>query len=77
MQVSMFTTAGCHLCEQAYELLLSVAADTGLEITQVEIGDDDQLVETYGIRIPVVQSEDGRELNWPFSETDIRQLISN
>jgi len=77
MQVLLFTTAGCHLCEQAYQLLQTVAADTDLEIHQVEIGDDDQLVASYGVRIPVVQRKDGHELNWPFDETDIRQLISN
>jgi len=75
MQLSFFTTAGCHLCEQAAALLQHVAADTPLDIIAVEIGDDEALVERYGIRIPVVQFEDGEELNWPFDELTIRQSI--
>ncbi len=77
MRISLFTTAGCHLCEQAFELLQLVSTSYSLDIVAVEIGDDDKLVEQYGIRIPVLQFEDGEELNWPFDEAIIRQAIAN
>lgn len=77
MRISLFTTAGCHLCEQAFELLQLVSTSHSLDIVAVEIGDDDKLVEQYGIRIPVLQFEDGEELNWPFDEAIIRQAIAN
>jgi len=75
MQLSLFTTAGCHLCEQAAELLLPIAEDFPVNVTAIEIGDDDALVERYGIRIPVIKFEDGEELDWPFDEHTIRQYI--
>lgn len=77
MQVSLFTTAGCHLCEQAYALLKQVSTAYPLEIVCVEIGDDDKLLEQYGLRIPVVQTVAGSELNWPFTELELNQFISN
>lgn len=77
MQLSLFTTAGCHLCEQAAALLTPITEDVPLDITAVEIGDDETLVARYGIRIPVVQFEDGEELDWPFDEHTLRQTIAS
>lgn len=68
MTVELYTTAGCHLCELAYEILLQ----SGVAITPVEIGDDDALVKRYGILIPVVKFADNSELNWPFEQHDIK-----
>jgi hypothetical protein len=76
MRIILFTTQGCHLCEQAHELLLDVADKEPLDITLQEIGDDDDLVARYGIRIPVVQFPDKYELDWPFSQSDIEAIIS-
>jgi glutaredoxin len=74
MQVTLYTTLGCHLCEQAETLLLSCKQSSPkLDIVSQEIGDDDDLVEKYGIRIPVVALPDGQELGWPF---DLEQLES-
>lgn len=77
MQLTLFTTEGCHLCEEAHELLLNVADDHPLQVKLQEIGDDEQLVARYGIRIPVVQFPDYQELDWPFSETDIERIITS
>lgn len=77
MQIILFTTQGCHLCEQAHELLLNIADKQPLQIQLQEIGDDDDLVARYGIRIPVVQFPDEEELDWPFSESDIETIISH
>lgn len=69
--VTLYTTAGCHLCELADAILQSFSNNNPLTITHVEIGDDDSLTERYGITIPVVQFEDGSELNWPFTEAEL------
>jgi hypothetical protein len=77
MRVTLFTTEGCHLCEEAHELLLNVADNHNLQIDLCEIGDDDALVARYGIRIPVVQFADKDELDWPFNESDLKQIITS
>lgn len=72
--ITLYTTAGCHLCDLAYHILMQ----SELTITQLEIGDDDGLVERYGMLIPVVKFADNSELNWPFDlqgiATKVRQL---
>ena len=74
--VILYTTAGCHLCDQAEGLLQQVALNHALTITATEIGDDDLLVENYAVRIPVLRKSSGEELYWPFNLADIESFIS-
>jgi len=71
----LYTTAACHLCEQAETLLQQAAQNHPLVITATEIGDNDQLVDRYGIYIPVIQKQTGEELFWPFNLTDLEKFI--
>lgn len=76
MIVTLFTTAGCHLCDLAEAILLTIPSHYDLEITQIEIGDSDELVERYGIRIPVVKFSDESEIGWPFEQNDIESKLN-
>lgn len=73
MRVTLFTTAGCHLCELALTQLQTLQQQLPIDIHSVEIGDDDALVAEYGVRIPVVKCADTAELGWPF---DLPQLLA-
>ncbi len=73
--IILYTTAGCHLCELADAMLQSLSVENELVIHYMEIGDDDNLTERYGLTIPVVRFEDGSELNWPFTEADLESKL--
>lgn len=73
MSVVFYTTVGCHLCEQARELVAMVAPD--LTLTLVDVAEDDELLARYGERIPVLMKE-GRELGWPFGLLDVQQFLA-
>lgn len=78
MPVTLYTTAGCHLCEQARTLLLTV--DPQLEIQLVDVADDDALMAAYGERIPVIRYGEGepggqKELAWPFGLLEARAFL--
>jgi glutaredoxin len=75
--VILYTTAGCHLCELADNLLQQINQNLPLTIKHTEIGDDDELVEKYGITIPVVEFANGHQLNWPFTLDEIIAQINN
>ena len=47
IELTLFTTAGCHLCEQAQALLNQVNQQT-IEVHPVDIALDDDLLEQYG-----------------------------
>lgn len=72
MHLIIYTTTGCHLCELADTILQSL----NLDVTHTEIGDDDELVERYGVRIPVVRFPDGSEISWPFEQHDIENKLA-
>lgn len=78
----LYTTVGCHLCEQAEAVLQAVAADGAVDRaasdwTSVEISDDPALVAAYGLRIPVIrlQGQD-EDLGWPFDEAAVRDYLA-
>ncbi len=70
--LTLYGTAGCHLCHDAQSLL----ARMKLVWCDVDIVDDDTLLERYGTRIPVLQHEQ-HELNWPFLEKDVLNLLAH
>ena len=73
MSVVLYTTVGCHLCEQARELVSTVAP--AITLTLVDVAEDDELLARYGERIPVLMKE-GRELGWPFGLLDVQQFLA-
>src|SRR5579875_2874608 len=57
--VVFYTKPGCHLCEQAEELLEDLHADYDLRITPVDITSDLAVFARYRYEIPVVVVEEG------------------
>ncbi|MFT6038193.1 MAG: glutaredoxin [Candidatus Azotimanducaceae bacterium] len=78
VKITLYTTLGCHLCELALHLLQQAQQAQGLElqIVEVEIADDDELMERYGIRIPVLRVANA-ELGWPFDDEGLGHFLGN
>jgi hypothetical protein len=76
----LFTTSGCHLCEQA-EVLLKMAMDDTQQLHLEEISASEDLMQKYGIRIPVLgaytSGGEWQELGWPFSAAEIEKFIAS
>lgn len=53
-QVTFYTKAGCHLCEDARAMLDEIAAQTAYTLTEIDIRSDRALFERYRYRIPVI-----------------------
>lgn len=78
MIVELLGTSGCHLCEVAERLVRRIAPSMGVQVQHTDIASDDALVDTYGIKIPVLRSIAGgkSELNWPFDEESLIAWLS-
>ena len=75
-EVILYTTAGCHLCEQAARMLEQLRADSLLGFDAIDIAEDESLVDLYGLRIPVVRNPvSGAEAGWPFSRDELLDLL--
>ncbi|WP_067219597.1 glutaredoxin family protein [Marinomonas gallaica] len=71
--IVLYGTLGCHLCEEAEIWLRHFFGDVGL--THIDIADDEQLVNQYGLRIPVL-SNGVIEADWPFNEAKVDKVLS-
>jgi hypothetical protein len=79
-QLTLFHTAACHLCEEAHGLISGYLSEQGkaenTQLTLADIADDPALLERYGTLIPVLRDDaSGRQLNWPFDQTDLAQWL--
>jgi len=72
----LFGTLGCHLCEKAEQVLQPFVAQ-GLVVELLDIIESSEWLERYSLTIPVLRRVDnGQELNWPFDENDVLQLLA-
>lgn len=72
----LYGTGGCHLCEEAESLLLTLARSRPLAWRGQDIIEDEALVTRYGEAIPVLYDrQDQRELRWPFGLLDLVRWV--
>ncbi|WP_205340260.1 glutaredoxin family protein [Denitrificimonas caeni] len=72
----LFGTLGCHLCEEAEQVLQPFVAQ-GLVVELLDIIESSEWLERYSLTIPVLRRVDnGQELNWPFDENDVLRLLT-
>jgi len=77
MVLTLYSTEGCHLCEEAEALLEGERSGSRplLTWTVVDIAVDDTLFARYGWHIPVLRRDEGDELRWPFDAASLRSFL--
>jgi hypothetical protein len=74
IEFHLFSTPGCHLCEEAEHLLSALGGSVTWHA--MDIAEDDDLTARYGTRIPALRRlSDGGELNWPFDLPALHRFI--
>ncbi len=53
-KVTFYTKAGCHLCDEAREMLDEIAVHKDYDLTEIDIRTHPDTFETYRYRIPVI-----------------------
>ena len=75
----LYSSEGCHLCEQAVEIISNVIPDHQIRIVDIidtNIESEQNLVELYGVHIPVLERlSDNAKLFWPFEQSQVVELI--
>ena len=75
MSLILYTGVECTLCTKAEHLL----AEAGFadEVAKVFIDDDEELSDRYGDQIPVLMNDaTGEKLSWPFTASQVRDLVN-
>lgn len=74
-EIKLLTGPHCHLCEQAKSVLYPLITERQIALEEINVRDDKQLFERYGLHIPVVLFTDGSEKGWPFTAAQIARLL--
>lgn len=73
--VTLLTRPGCHLCDDAREVVARVAGELGVRWEEVDITSDPKLEAEYGEQIPVT-FVDGRQHDfWRVDERRFRAAL--
>jgi hypothetical protein len=77
MRLLLLGTAGCHLCEQAEEIIREcLLNDYDQVVEHVDIAEQEHWQAQYAIRIPVLyHPATQKELAWPFDQADVERFI--
>lgn len=75
--IYLYSTLGCHLCELAKEIVTPLLDPDSIQLEEIEISETDELVERYGVRIPVLKSPNHPdELGWPFDSAQAADFLA-
>ena len=76
MVVSVYTAAGCHLCEAALEIVERVRSEVSFELEIVDIGGDSELEVRYRELLPVVEIDGERAFSWFVDPDALRERLN-
>jgi hypothetical protein len=75
--VRLYTRPGCHLCDDAREVVRSVCDELGERVEEVDITTSAELLEAYGEQIPVTLV-DGRQHDfWRVDGNRLRRALTD
>ncbi|MBY6036835.1 glutaredoxin family protein [Fictibacillus nanhaiensis] len=76
-KVVFYTKIHCPLCDEAHTLLQELQSKFSFQIQTVNIYEKDQLIEKYGLMIPVVEV-DGEEIDYGrISFEKVKKALTN
>lgn len=75
-RVMLYGKPGCHLCDDAREIVRAVCAEVGVEWTEVDITQDDRLFTQYGEQIPVTFVDGKQHDFWRVDPARLRKALT-
>jgi glutaredoxin len=75
--VVLYSRPGCHLCEDALQLLESLRTEFGFALREVSIEFDAELERRYFVEIPVIEMGGDVIAQAPIDAAVLRRAIAN
>jgi glutaredoxin len=73
MRVVLYSRVGCHLCDEARDVLMAERSRSTFDLVEIDVAGDDDLEREYGFRIPVVEIDGEERFEY---EVDPATLVS-
>ena len=74
-RVTLYAKPGCHLCDDAREVIARVCAEVGTSYQEVDITTDPDLQRRYGEQIPVTLVDGAQHDFWRVDEQRLRAAL--
>ena len=71
-EVVLYTRAGCHLCDEAKQLLRELQKNSRFQFSEVDIDQDPELRERYNEEVPVIFVHGKKAFKY---RIDVRQFL--
>jgi hypothetical protein len=75
-EIVLFTTQYCSLCDAALDVLLSLPEARGFSLRTLDIAMDEDLLNEFGARIPVIAIGDA-QLDAPFDASTLQRWLKD
>ena len=75
-RVTVYGKPGCHLCQDAVEVVARVCADVGTSYVEVDITTDPELQRRFGEQIPVTYVDGAQHDFWRVDERRLRAALT-
>jgi len=75
-RITLIGKPGCHLCDDARDVVKKIALETGTEWHEVSILDDPRLLAEYAEQIPVVLIDGAQHTYWRVDPDRLRKALT-
>jgi hypothetical protein len=75
VRLTLLGKPGCHLCDDARQIVLEVAGERGLVLEERNILDDERLLAEYAEEIPVLLIDDKVHQIWRIDPARLRRAL--
>ena len=80
MRLTIYSKPGCHLCDEMKSLVhgvLARLADARITIDEIDISNDRELLDRYGLEIPVLMIDGKKVAKYRVSERDLARMLDS
>jgi glutaredoxin len=79
VRLRIYSKPGCHLCDQMKSLVLRIIAGHPnrheLSLDEIDISGDPELLDRYGLEIPVLMIDGKKVAKYRVSEMELTQML--
>jgi len=75
-RIEVLTRVGCHLCDQAVEVIRAVCAETGDTFSERDVDSDPELLRRYSDQVPVTFVDGAPHDFWRVDPVRLKRALS-